>query len=77
MRNWSVLHIAEAAVQCRGQRLLRCLPARQQSFLLSIPAGGQGINLTSADTVILHDTDFNPQIECVCAGAARAARARR
>ena len=29
-------------------------------FLLSTKAGGLGINLTAADTVILHDLDFNP-----------------
>ena len=29
-------------------------------FLLSTRAGGMGINLTSADTCILHDLDFNP-----------------
>ncbi len=31
-------------------------------FLLSTRAGGQGLNLTGADTVILHDVDFNPQV---------------
>ena len=30
-------------------------------FLLSTKAGGQGITLTSADTVIFMDCDFNPQ----------------
>ena len=32
-------------------------------FLLSTRAGGLGINLTAADTVILHDLDFNPTID--------------
>merc|ERR1712088_351810 len=29
-------------------------------FILSTKAGGLGINLTAANTVILHDLDFNP-----------------
>jgi len=33
------------------------------AFLLSTRAGGQGLNLTGADTVILHDVDFNPQMD--------------
>jgi hypothetical protein len=31
-------------------------------FLLSTRAGGQGITLTAADTVIIYDSDFNPQV---------------
>ncbi|KAK9820162.1 hypothetical protein WJX72_006943 [[Myrmecia] bisecta] len=32
-------------------------------FLLSIRAGGVGLNLQAADTVIMYDTDWNPQID--------------
>lgn len=31
------------------------------AFLLSTKAGGQGITLTAADTIIIYDSDWNPQ----------------
>ena len=33
------------------------------AFLLSTRAGGQGISLTAADTVIMHDLDWNPSLD--------------
>jgi hypothetical protein len=36
-------------------------------FLLSTRAGGQGITLTAADTAIIYDSDWNPQVGRVCA----------
>ena len=35
-------------------------------FILSSRAGGQGINLTGADTVIFYDMDWNPQMDNQC-----------
>ena len=37
-------------------------------FCLSTRAGGEGVNLFTADTVILFDSDWNPQIDIQAAG---------
>jgi SWI/SNF-related matrix-associated actin-dependent regulator of chromatin subfamily A protein 2/4 len=39
------------------------LPAEVFIFLLSIRAAGRGLNLQTADTVIIYDPDANPKNE--------------
>jgi SNF2 family DNA or RNA helicase len=41
-----------------------CLPRSEKFvFLLSTRAGGLGINLATADIVVLYDSDWNPQMD--------------
>lgn len=67
LRGWSYARIDGSTSQPDRQSQIKAFNASSRSknaanvFLLSTRAGGQGINLASADTVILFDSDFNPQ----------------
>ncbi len=56
-------------VQIRGDTRDRAIPVKQFQngdvplFLLSLKAGGTGLNLTAADTVIHYDPWWNPAVE--------------
>lgn len=59
-----------AASQDRQKRIeaFNAPGAKQDVFLLSTRAGGQGINLATADTVFIFDSDWNPHNDMqVCA----------
>ncbi|EHL02965.1 putative Lymphoid-specific helicase [Glarea lozoyensis 74030] len=63
LRKWNVCRIDGSVAQ--DDRRLQIKEFNENPefrlFLLSTRAGGQGINLASADTVILFDSDWNPQ----------------
>lgn len=63
LRGWNVCRIDGSVAQESRRRQIHDFnnDASHRLFLLSTRAGGQGINLASADTVILFDSDFNPQ----------------
>ena len=47
----------------RRRRSTASRPARSPLFLISLKAGGTGLNLTAADTVIHYDPWWNPAVE--------------
>lgn len=67
LRTWSHARIDGSVAQVDRQSQIRSFNTSSTSktaanvFLLSTRAGGQGINLAAADTVILFDSDWNPQ----------------
>ena len=56
------------ALVTRFQATPRGAAGAAHVFLLSTRAGGLGINLTAADTVILHDSDFTPHVAVTHSG---------
>lgn len=63
LRDWSVCRIDGGVAQEARRAQIEEFNTNDKVkiFLLSTRAGGQGINLASADTVILFDSDWNPQ----------------
>ncbi|KAL9101806.1 MAG: hypothetical protein Q9163_002977 [Psora crenata] len=63
LRGWPVCRIDGSVSVDDRQKAIEAFNTRKgnQLFLLSTRAGGLGINLTAADTVILYDSDWNPQ----------------
>ncbi|KAF3942245.1 hypothetical protein ABW19_dt0202314 [Dactylella cylindrospora] len=63
LRGWNCCRIDGSVKQEDRRDMIKSFNSDSQYklFLLSTRAGGLGINLTSADTVILYDSDWNPQ----------------
>ena len=63
LRHWPTCRIDGSVSQTERSSQIRAFntDASCRIFLLSTRAGGQGINLVAADTVILFDSDWNPQ----------------
>ncbi len=63
MRGWNVCRIDGSVKQDDRRQQIQAFnkDPNFKMFLLSTRAGGQGINLAAADTVILFDSDWNPQ----------------
>jgi len=63
LRKWEVCRIDGSVAQDDRRQQIKEFNTNKdfKLFLLSTRAGGQGINLASADTVILFDSDWNPQ----------------
>lgn len=62
-RDWKYLRLDGATKAEDRQEMLRLFNSEDSGyfcFLLSTRAGGLGLNLQSADTVVIFDTDWNP-----------------
>jgi len=63
LRQWNVCRLDGSVAQEDRRKQIKEFNENPEFklFLLSTRAGGQGINLATADTVILFDSDWNPQ----------------
>ena len=61
-RGWDYLMLT-GQTQKRGELVNAFQSGEASLFLISLKAGGVGLNLTAADTVILYDPWWNPAIE--------------
>lgn len=63
LRHWPVCRIDGAVPQPARRAQIAAFNSdpKHRLFLLSTRAGGLGINLAAADTVVLFDSDWNPQ----------------
>lgn len=63
LHGWNCCRIDGGVNQEERQQQIQAFNKNKEYklFLLSTRAGGLGINLTAADTVIIYDSDWNPQ----------------
>ncbi len=61
-QGWDYLKLT-GQTQKRGEMVNAFQTGKASLFLISLKAGGVGLNLTAADTVILYDPWWNPAIE--------------
>jgi len=66
LRNWEYCRIdgsTSGEGRDEGMEAFNAPGSTKFLFMLSTRAGGLGINLATADTVILYDSDWNPQLD--------------
>ena len=65
-KEYKLLRLDGSTPQSEREQMMKAFNQKGSEyfvFLLSTRAGGLGINLQTADTVILYDSDWNPQID--------------
>ena len=70
MRGWSYLRLDGSTKSDERAQMLADFNAPDSPhflFILSTRAGGLGLNLQTADTVVIFDSDWNPQVWRACA----------